>query len=254
MGNTTSVTINNSSSIYEWVKTRFSSSGVTSSNVNATPSGLKPNVASKKGSSTKAKQDTAIAIQQSLPESVNKKEEVTQNLQDLLTSLTTEDNLQRILTEKLYLDEDIYTSFIIQGTVADDFRKYLKENYGKDERHIEKFYFLLLTDIVLSSKNKNDQVKVFDHLTSLFFSEHGKMKDFIKFPNSQLGEKLYSYTKKNSTKECHALEEDAIKYLNKAKYSLNIWEGDKGLVPIYMHFHNSISQKSNFCACLLSIL
>ena len=180
--------------------------------------------------------------------------EVTQNLQDLLTSLTTEDNIHRILTEKIYLENDIDISQIVQGTVADDFQKYLNKNYGKDERIVEKLYFLLLTEIVLACKNKNGQVTLFDHLTTLFFSEHGKMKDFIQFPNAKLGEKLYSFTKKTRAKEGHVLEEDAIKYLNKAKYSHNIWEGDKGMVPIYMHFHNSFSQQSNFCACLLSIL
>ena len=180
--------------------------------------------------------------------------ELTQNLQDLLTSITNEDNLQKVLEGQFYLDDDVYFSRFVQGTVAEDFYKFLNEKHGKIERKIEKFYFLLLTEVVLACKNKKEQGKIFDHLTSLFFSPNGKLKDSIKLSNSKLGEKLYSYTQKNEGKEIHDLSEDAIKFLKRAKIDGCVWEGDTGLVPIYMDFHNSYSQKSNFCACLLSIL
>ena len=168
--------------------------------------------------------------------------------------MTTEENIQAILSESLYLDKDLHLSKIVQGTVAQDFQNYLTKNTEKDERNIEKFYFLLLTEIVLACKNKNDQGKIFDHLTHLFFSENGKLKDSLRFPNAKLGEKLYSFTRRNKERGTTTLQEDAIKLLKKAKESNNIWEGDKGLVPIYMDFHDEISRKPNFCACLLSIL
>jgi len=253
MGNATSVTIRNSSSIYEWVKSRFSSSG-NSGDVNAATSGSKPNGGHRKGKSTKYKQDTSIGIPPPLPDSETYKGEVSQNLQDLLTSLTTEENIQKLLHGQFHFDDDIYFSRFVQGTVAEAFYKYLNDNNGKAERKIEKFYFLLLTEIVLACKNKKDQRKVFDQLTSLFFSANGKLKDSLKLSNAKLGDKLYSYTLKNEEKSDHELEEDAIKFLKKAKLDGCIWQGDRGLVPIYMDFHHYYSQKTNICACLLSIL
>ena len=176
---------------------------------------------------------------------------MTQSLQDLLSSLAVETELKKIVTEKLYIDDVGYCNRIVQGTLAEEFLKYLYQNSEKTEKNIEKFLFLLLIEVVLGCKNKNEQSEVFNHLVSIFFDENGKYKNCIKFSNQKLAGKIFSYSRKNGK---DVLEDDAIKYLKKAKYSLNIWEGDKGLVPIYMEFSHTFSQKSNICACLLSIL
>ena len=51
-----------------------------------------------------------------------------------------------------------------------------------------------------------------------------------------------------------------MKYLKLAKSDANIWEGEKGLIPVYnVQFRNSpefkaFCEKNVFVACLLSIL
>ena len=169
----------------------------------------------------------------------------------MLSSLTVETELKKIINEKLYIDDDVYCNRIVQGTLAEEFLKYLDQHTEKTEKHKEKFLFLLLIEVILVCKNENERCDIFNHLVSLFLDKNGKYNNCIKFSNQKLAGKIFSFSRKNG--KC-VLEEDAIKYLKKAKYSLNLWEGDKGLVPIYMEFSNSFSQKSNLCACLLSIL
>ena len=109
------------------------------------------------------------------------------------------------------MEDDIYCTRIFQGSLAEEFQKYMDQHTDKTERNTEKFCFLILTEIVLECKDKFEQRQIFNRLVSLFFDEKGKYYNYIKLSNRKLAGEMFSFSQNKK------------KWFLMIKFS-NIWE------------------------------
>lgn len=195
-------------------------------NLKSSSNGIKIDIAEDKKATEEERLPQNKYTQRTIPEDLNK-----------LLSLLIKEKLHKILENKFNMgikdkhDEDYTTEYpnITEGTIAKEFKNYLKTKYPENDL---RFSFLMITEFVLVSEDP----ELFCHLASIFFDRQSKFN--INLSNEYAQDTIFqSVTEKNFATKENKVNLKFLKLLkDKGKEGDDIVSLNGGLHTVYEEF------------------